>query len=160
MLRIALAVVAALTCLLVGRFFYMSMTTEPPDNLRSLAGPAARLAPCPESPNCVSSQAERKSQRIDALVVSGDADVALARAARAIEAMSRARVVTCENGYLHAEFTSLLFRFVDDLELVYDDGLPGFQVRSASRTGYSDMGANRKRVEALRAKLAKLADLE
>ncbi len=153
MLRIALAVLAVLALLLVGRFVYMSMSTQPPDHLRSLAGPAARLAPCPESPNCVSSLAERESQRVDALKVPGGADAALERAARAIGAMSRARVVTAENGYLHAEFTSLLFRFVDDLELVYDDSVPGFQVRSASRTGHSDMGANRKRVEALRASL-------
>lgn len=153
MLRIALAMVAVLVFLLVGRFLYMSMTAQPPDDLRT---PAGRLAPCPESPNCVSSLAARESRRVDALVVPGTVDAALKRAVRAIEAMPRGCIVTSGDGYLHAEFTSLLFRFVDDLELVYDDSIPGFQVRSASRAGYSDMGANRKRVEALRGSLARI----
>jgi len=150
-LRIALAVVAVLALLLAGRFAYMSMTTRPPDDLLAASG---RLAPCPESPNCVSSLAEDKNHQIAPLAVHGTADAALERVIQTIEAMTRARIVTSGEGYLHAEFSSRLFRFVDDLELLYDDNVPGFQVRSASRAGYSDMGANRKRVEALRAGLA------
>lgn len=151
MLRIALAVLTVLALLLAGRFAYMGRTTRPPDDLLATSG---RLAPCPKSPNCVSSLAEDKSHRIAPLAVLGTADAALERVIQTIEAMPRARIVTSGKGYLHAEFTSRLFRFVDDLELIYDDSLPGFQVRSASRAGYSDMGANRKRVEALRAGLA------
>ena len=151
MLRIALAVVAVLALLLAGRFVYMSRTTRPPDHLGASAG---RFAACPKRPNCVSSQAEDKDHKIAPLVVPGTTETAherLVEAIEAVEAMPRTRVVTSGDGYLHAEFTSRLFRFVDDLELLYDDNLPGFQVRSASRTGYSDLGANRKRVEALRA---------
>ncbi len=153
MLRITLTLVVLLALGLVGRFVYMSMTTQPPDDL---GAPAGRLAPCPESPNCVSSLAERESQRVAPLLVPGPVDEAMKRVARVIEAMPRARIVTFDDGYLHAEFSSLLFRFVDDLELVHDDSVPGFQIRSASRAGYSDMGANRKRVEALRARFAEL----
>ncbi len=39
-------------------------------------------------------------------------------------------------------------RFVDDVEL-YCDGKV-IRVRSSSRLGYSDLGVNRKRVEAIR----------
>jgi len=156
MLRIALAVVAVLALLLAGRFAYISRTTRPPDNLLASSG---RLAPCPERPNCVSSLAEDKSHQIAPLAVHGTADAALERVIQTIEAMPRARIVTSGEGYLHAEFSSRLFRFVDDLELLYDDNVPGFQVRSASRAGYSDMGANRKRVEALRAGLAAAVDV-
>ena len=148
MLRIALAVVAVLALLLAGRFAYMSRTTRPPDHL---GASTQRLAPCPESPNCVSSLAEDKSHQIAPLVIFGAVGEAQERIIQALEAMPRGRIVTSGDGYLRAEFTSRLFRFVDDLELLYDDGVPGFQVRSASRTGYSDLGANRKRVEALRA---------
>jgi len=151
MLRIVLKVIAGLALLLLGRFAYMSMTTKPPENLGASTG---RLAPCPKSPNCVSSLAENESHQIAPLAVPGGAEAALEHMVKIIEGMPRARIVTSGDGYLHAEFASRLFRFVDDLELLYDDGVPGFQVRSASRTGYSDMGANRKRVEALRAGVA------
>ncbi|MFQ5525303.1 MAG: DUF1499 domain-containing protein [Thermoanaerobaculia bacterium] len=147
MLRVAAAVVALLAALLVARFIHLSMTADPPGNL---AAKSHSLAPCPESPNCVSSQAKRDSQRVEALIVEGDPQGALERVEAAIESMDRSRIVSAGDGYLHAEFKSAVFRFVDDLELVYDAELPGFQVRSASRVGYADMGTNRKRVEALR----------
>jgi uncharacterized protein (DUF1499 family) len=54
------------------------------------------------------------------------------------------------HGYLHAEATSLIFRFVDDLECVLDRAANVIHVRSASRVGHGDMGVNRKRVERLR----------
>jgi uncharacterized protein (DUF1499 family) len=155
MLRIVLAVVALLALMLVGRFVSISMPTPPPDDLGASTG---RLAPCPESPNCVSSQADRESQRVDALIMPGPADAAWKQIVQAIEVMPRARIVKNEDGYMHVEFTSFLFRFVDDLELVYDGTVPGFQVRSASRAGHSDMGANRKRVEALRARLHRIVE--
>ena len=60
-------------------------------------------------------------------------------------------VQTDTGSYLHATFVSRIFRFVDDLELRADGET--IHVRSASRVGYSDLGVNRKRVEALRAKL-------
>jgi uncharacterized protein (DUF1499 family) len=55
-----------------------------------------------------------------------------------------------ESGYIHAECTSWLFRFTDDVEFALDDAQKIIQVRSASRVGYSDLGANRKRVETIR----------
>lgn len=151
MLRTILAVVAVLILLLLGRFIMMSHGASPPDHLNHAA---ARLEPCPDKPNCVSSRAKRKSQRVEPLVVPGPPAAALEHVTRAIEAMERSRIVTAGDGYVHAEFKSRLFRFVDDLELVYDEKLPGFQVRSASRSGHSDLGVNRKRVEALRNRLA------
>lgn len=148
MLRVGLSLVGILLLLLIGRFAYLSMTTQPPD---TLGGASHRLAPCPATPNCVSSQAERASRRVDPLRLSGSAPEALATVVDAIQAMPGSRVITADDGYVHAEFRSRVFRFVDDLELVYDPEVPGFQVRSASRTGRSDLGVNRKRVEALRA---------
>jgi uncharacterized protein (DUF1499 family) len=71
----------------------------------------------------------------------------------AIASLSRSRVVRSESEpdlYLHAEFRSLIFRFVDDVELHRPLGSPEIAVRSASRVGGSDMGVNPRRVEALR----------
>lgn len=150
MLRIAAIVVGVLALLLVGRFAYLSMTSKPPEAVGSPSG----LAPCADRPNCVSSLAESESQHIDPLAVPGDPEEALEVAVRALEAMPGSRIVTSGDGYLHAEFRTRIFRFVDDLELSYDSKVPGFQVRSASRVGHSDLGVNRKRVEALRALLS------
>jgi uncharacterized protein (DUF1499 family) len=52
--------------------------------------------------------------------------------------------------YLHYEATSLLLRFVDDVEFLLDDQAKIIHFRSASRTGYGDLGVNRKRMEQVR----------
>ena len=59
---------------------------------------------------------------------------------------SRAKLITREPNYLHYEFTSLIFRFVDDVEFLVDDSTRQIHFRSASRVGYSDLGANRRRM--------------
>ena len=109
-----------------------------------------RLAPLPRRPNAVSSQADDPGRRVAPLHYAGDADAAWHRLRSVVEAMPRSRVVREESGYLHAEFTSRIFRFVDDLELLLDEDARVIHVRSASRVGHSDLGANRRRVEALR----------
>ena len=67
-----------------------------------------------------------------------------------IEAMPRARVTDADDLALHAEFTSRIFRFVDDVDCVIDPQAHVIAIRSASRLGYSDLGVNRARVEAIR----------
>ncbi len=67
-----------------------------------------------------------------------------------LQALPRTRLVDEEPSYLHYEFTSLLFRFVDDVEFVFDDNAKVIHFRSASRTGYGDLGVNRKRMEQIR----------
>ncbi len=62
-------------------------------------------------------------------------------------------VVTARDDYLHAEFTTSVLKFTDDVEFWLDPAAGVVQVRSASRIGRGDFGANRKRIEALRARL-------
>ncbi len=64
--------------------------------------------------------------------------------------MKRTKIVTETNVYLHVEFTSAIWRFVDDVEFFFDGAKKLVHVRSASRLGYSDFGLNRKRVENIR----------
>ncbi len=68
-----------------------------------------------------------------------------------VESMPRTTVVEQRGAYLHAEARTLVFRFVDDLELLLTDD--ELVVRSASRVGRSDLGVNARRVEALRERL-------
>ncbi len=115
--------------------------------------PNTPLAPCPSSPNCVSSQASDAGHRVEPFALRVPGAEAWGAAKRAVAAMPRTRIVDERPGYLRAEATSLLFRFVDDLELALAEDGRRLDVRSASRVGYSDLGANRKRVEALRTAL-------
>jgi len=112
--------------------------------------PGALLAPCPSSPNCVSSLATDAAQRVAPLAYRGDAAAAMRRLRAVIAAMPRARVVSAGDTALRAEFTSRIFRFVDDVDCVADPAAGVSQIRSASRVGYSDLGVNRERVEAIR----------
>ena len=106
-----------------------------------------KLAPCPSSPNCVSSLATDAAHAIEPLPADG-AD-AMANLRRVIEAMPRTRIVTAEGDYLYAEFESALLGFVDDVE--FQKAGDVIHVRSASRLGYSDLGVNRTRIEEIRA---------
>ena len=108
-----------------------------------------RLQPCPSSPNCVCSQDSDGEHRIEPIPYLGEASAALARMKSIILAEPRTRVIEEKPNYLHAVFTSRVFRFQDDVEILVDDTAKILQVRSASRVGHSDLGVNRKRVERL-----------
>jgi uncharacterized protein (DUF1499 family) len=112
----------------------------------------ARLHACPDSPNCVSSQSSDKQHAIEPLRYSGSAESAMRQLIEAVHGMKRARVVTVDDHYVHVEFTSFLFRFVDDVEFLLDEEEKTIHLRSASRIGYSDLGVNRKRAEAIRSR--------
>jgi uncharacterized protein (DUF1499 family) len=87
---------------------------------------------------------------VDPLRYGGTAHEAMAALGTVISGMRRARIVTQTDSYLHAEFTSALFRFVDDAEFLLDEPRTTIHVRSSSRIGSSDLGVNRKRIEAIR----------
>lgn len=114
---------------------------ERPQNIGVVEG---RLIPCPESPNCVSSFASDEAHAIAPL------DANLQAVERVLISLDEANIVNAQTNYLHAEFTSSMMRFVDDVEFLYDPARGLTHVRSASRLGYSDLGANRTRIEAIR----------
>lgn len=103
-----------------------------------------QLSTCPDSPNCVSSFDQRDSHGIAPLT--GDMDAVRA----ALAALPQAAIVTDDGNYIHAEFTSRLMGFVDDVEFLADPASDQVHVRSASRLGHSDLGVNRERVENIR----------
>jgi uncharacterized protein (DUF1499 family) len=113
-----------------------------------------QLAPCPSSPNCVSSQSADEKHRIEPLSYDVSTSDVMAQLKEVINSMKRSRIITEEDNYLHSEFRSALFRFVDDVEFYLDNEENIIHVRSASRIGYHDFGVNRKRVELIRSKLA------
>lgn len=110
-----------------------------------------RLAPCPDSPNCVSSQARDARHAIAPLPLHGSPATSRTRLLEILGKEPRVRVIEQRERYLRAEFTSRLLRFVDDVEFLI--GEQHIEVRSASRLGYSDLGVNRERIEHLRQRM-------
>ncbi len=112
--------------------------------------PVPMLEPCPVTPNCVSSLAQNTEHQVDPFVFTGDPAAAWANLKTALLKEKRVSVTEEQGGYLHAEIRSLIFRFVDDIEFLLDADKKIIDVRSASRTGHSDFGVNRRRVERIR----------
>jgi uncharacterized protein (DUF1499 family) len=172
---------ALLLALLIG-FFALRIWahTAPQPELGAEHG---KLAPCPESPNCVSSEASDEEHAIaplelpvggaatgatgDGGATTGDGgavggavgdggagkdptSVAIEALKAVVAEMPRSRVVVERENYLAAEFRSKIFGFIDDVEFRVDADAGVVHFRSASRLGYSDMGANRERMEAIR----------
>lgn len=118
------------------------------------AGAGADLKPCPGTPNCVSNRESDPAHRVEPLPLHGTVAEGLAAIRQVILAMPRVKIVAEGPGYLHAEFRSLVFRFVDDVEFVIDGTAGVIHVRSAARVGTFDLGVNRRRVEQIRDRLA------
>ncbi|MHA7837653.1 MAG: DUF1499 domain-containing protein [bacterium] len=112
-----------------------------------------RLAPCPSSPNCVSSDASDPGHAIEPLAVRGGMEPAWEGLRVLLQEKDRVRITQEEPDYLHAVFTTRIMRYRDDVEFHARPDRGEIAVRSASRVGYGDMGANRKRIESIRAEL-------
>ena len=120
-----------------------------------------RLKAPSATPNSVSSQAaqhpahpQRGYATIAPLALNGDGPATLAKIKAIVQATPGATVVKSEPDYLYAQYTTRLMKYVDDVEFWFDPANGVVQVRSASRIGKGDLGANRKRVEMVRAALA------
>ncbi len=111
-----------------------------------------QLRPCPSSPNCVSSEVGTPAEQLVSPFPAPGGPAELSRLRGIVAAWPRTTVITETGGYLHAESTSRIMRFVDDIEFRYDSAAGVIHVRSASRLGQSDLGVNGKRVEGLREK--------
>jgi len=119
-----------------------------------------KLKPPSMTENSVSSQAalypdhpQRRYADIAPLPVKGEGPATIAQIKAIVEGMDGAKVVKSEPGYLYAQFTTRVMKYVDDVEFWFDPAANAIQVRSASRVGRGDLGVNRKRIEAVRAVL-------
>lgn len=112
-----------------------------------------RFARGDERPNWVSSTVDpgEKTRFVAPIVFLGDSGQAWARLGQVVDAMPRAVVVSRTPTYLHVEFASRIFGFVDDAQFALDTQAGVIQVKSASRVGRGDFSVNRNRVEAIRA---------
>lgn len=116
-----------------------------------------KLPDCSNSPNCVSSQADIQDKQhfIAPFEIKGNPQQAWIMLKNAILKQPRFIITHETHTTLHAEATSLVFRFVDDVNAILDIDAELIHIRSASRVGHSDFGVNRRRIEALRTELRK-----
>jgi uncharacterized protein (DUF1499 family) len=98
----------------------------------------------------VSSQADDEKHRMDPIPYQTSRDDARERMRGVVRSMPRTTIVTDTGDYMHVEFKSKIWRFVDDVEFLFDDSQKLIHFRSASRVGHSDLGVNRKRMETIR----------
>ncbi len=153
---VVLVALAAIGLLIAGQVGALRGT--PPADLGVRDG---RLKAPSATPNSVSSQTalwpghpRADDARIEPLpLVGGDAARTMARLREIVEQMPGGRVVAADGDYLRAEFTTKWLRFVDDVEFWLNRDRGVVDVRSASRLGKSDLGANRQRIEAIRTAL-------
>lgn len=112
-----------------------------------------KLQPCPDSPNCVSSETNNTGS-IPPIIFTVLPDEAWQKIKTCIVELG-GEIVTEKPAYLWATFSSKIFRFVDDVELRMDEPQNTIHIRSGSRVGYSDFGVNKKRVEEIRTLFSK-----
>ena len=72
-----------------------------------------------------------------------------------LENTPRMEIVEIDGDYLHAESTSRIMKYVDDLEVSFDESNNKLIIRSESRVGEGDFGVNQKRVDLLKSELFK-----
>jgi len=124
-------------------------TSPMPNNLGVSQG---QLAPCPDTPNCVSSYASDEHS-IDPITYTGNQEAVMAALEQTLRDLPRSQIVTREDGYIHAVLRSRMMGFFDDIEFYVSE--PGtMHVRSAARLGQSDLGANRRYVDTIRQQLS------
>ena len=119
-----------------------------------------RLSPCPDSPNCVSSQSADPSRYVRPFEYTSDPAKARRDLLSVLREQLCGRVVKADEGYIYVKFTSRIFRFVDDVEFCFDPESKLIYVRSASRVGYFDFGVNRNRVEDIRDRFSRVTGID
>lgn len=133
-----------LTLLLMIGFLLMGCSSF---QARDLSQKSLSIADCPTSPNCVSSQSKSSSHKVEPLKFNGSLQEFHQLAEKIQTDLPRTKIIRVEGPYVHFVVTSKIFRFKDDVEFYFLESDSLIHVRSASRLGYSDVGANRARIE-------------
>ncbi|MHA2398807.1 MAG: DUF1499 domain-containing protein [Promethearchaeota archaeon] len=105
-----------------------------------------KFQPCPKSPNCVSTQSVDEKHKLEPLEYTGTIEEAKLKIKKIIATYKRTKLITEEQHYLHYEFRTATFKFVDDVEFYFEEAKNLIHFRSAARLGYSDLGVNKKRM--------------
>ncbi len=141
-------------------FFYLGYKSQkgtPPGLLPDLSN--SKLTPCSNKPNCICTEyPDAPSHYTEAILYDEKTPETIVQSIRTAITetggqLFNANTINKNSTYISATYTSSLFKFVDDFEVRIDRNNKRIHIRSASRVGHSDMGANLKRIKAFRKKL-------
>lgn len=135
------------TTLLFGAALLLSGCGLGSANLRPDGGP---LAACDGGPHCVSSLSKDENRRVAPISYTGTREDARKRLLAVLAATPRLKLVTSTPDYVHAEVSSPLMRYMDDVEFLFSPTQALIDARSSSRIGYYDFQANHERIEDIR----------
>ena len=107
------------------------------------------LKPCPNSPNCVCTTDPNPRKQMAPLTFKMSLSAAKTKLKAVVESMPRTKLIEEREHYLHYELVTPIGRFTDDVEFLFDEDNQLIHFRSASRVGYSDLWANRRRMKAV-----------
>lgn len=110
-----------------------------------------QFAPLPASPNAVSSQTTDATRYVEPLPVLGSLEQTKAAIEQTLKQIGDNEILSSKGEYMHILFSTPTMHYHDDVELLIQQDKGVIQYRSQSRTGYSDMGANRARYDRFKA---------
>ena len=147
-MKIILIIIAVILVIsLIANISLAIKSQKMPDNLGLKDG---MLGPCPETPNCICSEKHTKGDQQHFMEPIRVRTEKKFNELKQVLIQQGGRIISEDGNYVHATFSSRIFRFVDDVELRFEPEKKVAHIRSASRMGHSDLGVNRKRVNAIR----------
>jgi len=145
-MKLILAIIITISCILLVLRLFNSTQSTVADKIPGLSD--GLLVKCPDSPNCINSEyPDHKAHYLPPFTIPESANKHIMAQAEAVLVEMGAHIITSSEHYLTAIFSSSVFKFIDDFQLRLDAPRHTLHIRSASRTGYSDFGVNKQRVE-------------
>ena len=128
---------------LVSVLFLLAKTSQAAEFKSGLI--EGKLRACPGSPNCVNSE----SSMIDPIKLPNTEPKLAWSLLQQIITEQGGKIQSNSADYLSATFTTPVFGFTDDVEARLDLASKVIHLRSASRVGYYDFGANKRRLQSI-----------
>lgn len=126
-----------------GRIYYQN------NQVPTLGVTDGKFAPISKKPNNVSSQTDSSEKVVAPLPFKDSTEATMTAIKQAVTTYGGATIKTETQDYLYLVFTTSLMKYNDDVEFWLDTNAKQVHFRSSSRAGYSDMGLNRQRYDAI-----------
>lgn len=147
-MKMAIIVITLLIMIICAYFFVLGKASKSgsAEGLKN-----GELLKCPDKINCVCSEKKGDIDHfIRPIIISDNTAGDKLKILKEIVKELGGKIQRDTETYISSTFSSSLFGFVDDLEIRVDSNKNVIHLRSASRVGYSDLGANRKRVKIIK----------
>jgi|GEM_PF-2576765 len=117
-----------------------------PSHLGPQGSEGKTFFPCSSTSNCISTTEDPSQENyIEPIPYTEPKEMAYSKMVRVIESRQGCVIKTKKENYIWAECTSAIFKFVDDLEIIFNMKNE-IHMKSASRKGKLDFGVNKKRL--------------